>query len=109
MTTVEIKKLVELDREISRFDKLLQNMHNYTLKINFVNTDSYDNYIVLDQRETSLVRKTDIIDTIYSCLEDTLENLKEMKNNLILCTKEENTTYKPADILTKNDKPNEQK
>lgn len=98
MSELEIKELQKLTDRINEYKRLFNLVSESTeLRISFI---GYDINLRLDNN-CILVRKSDVIDTIYSAISDTLDDLVEKRDQLILCTKETKSVYKPINILDK--------
>lgn len=94
MTNEDLKKLERISDLIRKYEKYFSNMDD--IKLTFGSTASYTD-IDLSTNKT-LVRKQEVYDCIYAAVKDTLDDLKEQYNSIVLCTKETETKYKPLEL-----------
>jgi len=94
MTNEDFKKLERISDLIRKYEKYFSNMDD--IKLTFGSTASYTD-IDLSTNKT-LVRKQEVYDCIYAAVKDTLDDLKEQYNSIVLCTKETETKYKPLEL-----------
>ena len=94
MTNEDLKKLERLSNLIESYNKFMRNID--AIKIGFGH-GNYTTDINLNS-ETSLLRREEIKDAIYCAVSDTLEDLKDKYNSILLCTKETNTKYKEIEL-----------
>jgi len=94
MTNEDLKKLERISDLIRKYEKYFSNIDD--IKLTFGSTASYTD-IDLSTNKT-LVRKQEVYDCIYAAVKDTLDDLKEQYNSIVLCTKETETKYKPLEL-----------
>ena len=93
MTNEDLKKLEKLSNLIQSYEKFMRNID--IIRLGF----GYNSYTDINlNSDKSLLRTEELKDVIYCAVSDTLEDLKDKYNSILLCTKETNTKYKEIEL-----------